>query len=125
MTSITEEMIGRLVPAFYAKVRQDPTLGPVFNGAVKDWDEHLLKLRAFWASVMLAAGTYKGNPLAAHHGHGITPAMFATWLRLWKETAREILPPEEADRIVEKANRIAESLQLGLFYRPARFAGAN
>jgi len=31
---ITEEDIARVVPAFYATVRKDPMLGPIFEDAV-------------------------------------------------------------------------------------------
>lgn len=119
MTNLTENQLGELVDHFYAKVRLDPTLGPVFNAAVDDWPEHLLKLRAFWSSVMLGAGTYKGNPMQAHHRHidRIDPAMFDRWLGLWRETAAERLEPDAAAAIVARAERIAESLQLGLFFR--------
>jgi hemoglobin len=113
-----DERIGQLVSGFYAKVRSDATLGPVFNTAVKDWDVHLDKLRAFWASVVFGTGSYKGNPFAAHIGRGITPQMFDRWLQLWEETALEIFPPSIAETYVTKANRIAESLKLGLFFRP-------
>ena len=75
-------------PAFYARVRQDALIGPVFNGAIGDWPEHLDKLQAFWSSVMLTSGRYKGRPLPAHISHGatITPATFERWLELWRET---------------------------------------
>ena len=44
-------------------------LGPIFNNAIADWPEHLEKLTAFWSSVMLTSGRYKGNPMAAHLKH--------------------------------------------------------
>lgn len=34
--SITEGDIDRLVPEFYARVRKDEVLGPIFNGAIED-----------------------------------------------------------------------------------------
>ena len=46
---ITEEAIARLVPAFYARVREDEVLGPIFNGAVEDWPHHL-EVRAVLAN---------------------------------------------------------------------------
>jgi hemoglobin len=126
---VSEEEIARVVPAFYAKVRQDPMLGPVFNGAIEDWAVHLEKLQAFWSSVMLASGRYKGQPMPAHvrHADQISPAAFARWLQLWSETTRELLPPDAAAAMQEKAGRIAESLALGMqFYkdRAARLASA-
>ena len=117
--SLTDDQLSDLVHRFYAKVRQDDLLGPVFNAAVHDWDEHLEKLSAFWSSVMLTSGRYKGNPMAAHlkHGDVIRPPMFERWLQLWCETAQETLTETGSAGVVAKAERIAESLQLGLFFR--------
>ena len=115
---ITELAIAALVERFYSKARRDPLIGPVFNAAVEDWDEHLHKLRDFWSSVMLTTGRYKGNPMAAHVKHPIEPAFFERWLALWRETAGELFAPALAERFRDKAERIAESLKLALFYRP-------
>jgi len=117
---ITEDDIARLVPAFYARVRQDEVLGPIFNGAIEDWPHHLEKLKAFWSSVMLTSGRYKGQPMVAHvrHEPHMLPDNFARWLSLWKATSAELLAPEAAAAFQDKADRIAESLQLGVqFYR--------
>ena len=118
---MTEADLQQLVDAFYAKVRLDPVLGPVFGRAVTDWPEHLEKLGAFWSSVMLTSGRYKGNPVAAHlrQARAIEPAMFDRWLDLWRETAREALTVSDAAAVIEKAERIAESLKLALFFRIA------
>ena len=116
---ITEKQLEQLVDRFYAKVREDQVLGPVFYGAIADWPEHLEKLSAFWSSVMLTSGRYKGQPMIAHMKHraSIEPAMFDRWLELWGETAREILSEAAAAAIIMKAERIAESLQLGMFFQ--------
>ena len=116
---VTEAQLEKLIPHFYGVVRTDPLLGPVFNDAVGDWPEHLEKLVAFWSSVMLTSGRYKGNPMAAHlkHGARITPEMFGRWLALWGRATAEILPPDLAQALQAKAARIAESLSLGLFFR--------
>jgi hemoglobin len=116
---MTEQLLSTLVDRFYAKVRTDDVLGPVFNAAVRDWPEHLEKLSAFWSSVMLTSGRYKGNPMAAHlkHKAAIDPAMFGRWLELWRETALETLDEQGAAAVVARAERIAESLQLGMFFK--------
>lgn len=116
---MTEDHLAVLVDRFYAKVRDDEQLGPVFNQAIADWSEHLEKLTAFWSSVMLTSGRYKGNPMMAHLKHVavIRPAMFARWLELWRETSRETLDEHGAAGVIAKAERIAESLQLGMFFR--------
>lgn len=117
---ITEERIAELVDRFYAKVRRDPMIGPLFNQAVEDWDEHLAMLGRFWSSVMLTTGRYKGNPMGVHMKHraAIEPRFFDRWLDLWAETTGELFGPAAAAEFQEKARRIAESLKLGLYYRP-------
>ena len=115
---ITELSIAALVERFYAKARRDPVIGPVFNTAVENWDAHLHTLRDFWSSVMLTTGRYKGDPMAAHVKHPIEPSFFERWLDLWRETAAELFAPALAERFRDKAERIAESLKLALFFRP-------
>lgn len=118
---LTESGIRRLVDRFYIKVRQDALLGPVFDRAIADdeWTEHLATMRDFWSSVMLTSGRYHGNPVAAHRRlDGIKPAHFERWLALFGETCRELFGDETATAFQDKAQRIATSLQLALFYRP-------
>ncbi|HYM72934.1 MAG TPA: group III truncated hemoglobin [Stellaceae bacterium] len=120
--SITEPAIAALVTRFYGKARVDPIIGPVFEEAVEDWDEHLAKLCDFWSSVMLTTGRYKGNPMMAHVKQTkIAPDFFDRWLALWHETAGEIFAPAPAAQFNLKAERIAESLKLAMFYRPGNF----
>ena len=119
---VTELGISALVSRFYGKARRDPALGPVFERAVDDWDEHLAKLSDFWSSVMLTTGRYKGNPMAAHLKQPIKPEFFDRWLALWHETAGEVFAAETAAQFGLKAERIAESLKLALFYRPDEIA---
>lgn len=116
---IDEQGLRRLVALFYARVRHDAELGPIFNDAVTDWPEHLEKLTNFWSSVMLTSGRYKGNPVAAHlkHRDRIAPALFERWLALWASTTAEVMPPEAAAALQVKASRIAESLQLAMFFK--------
>ncbi|MTJ81825.1 MAG: group III truncated hemoglobin [Telmatospirillum sp.] len=114
---ITEQAIRRLVHAFYARVRQDPAIGPLFNRQIDDWPAHLDTLSAFWSSVMLSTGRYKGTPMAAHMRLPIEPVFFEHWLALWGRTATDLFTPETAARFIGKAERIAESLKLGLSLR--------
>jgi hemoglobin len=124
---LDDRMIAAVVNRFYDRVRKDPALGPVFNGAVADWDDHLQKLAGFWSSVMLRSGRYKGNPVAAHlrHTDVITPAMFDRWLALWSEVTFELLPEEAARAMQARAAMIAESLKLALFFRLPSGAAAT
>lgn len=111
---LTESDIACLVDRFYDKVRVDPELGPIFNPAVADWDEHKATLVRFWSSVALGTRAYRGNPMAMHRPHPIDAAHFDHWLALWRETAAEVLPAEQAGLFVAHAGRIARSLMYGL-----------
>src|SRR5215469_8908036 len=119
-TQITEEMIRQLVHGFYAKVRQDGSLGPIFARVIgEDWDPHLEKMCAFWSSVMLTSGRYKGNPMLAHlRLKMVTPAHFERWLALFRATAAELFSPMIAQAFIARAETIARSLKLGMFFRP-------
>lgn len=117
---VTEAAITTLVDRFYARVRCDPTLGPVFADAIAEdaWPAHLEKMYAFWSSVMLTNGRYKGNPVSTHRKvAGVTPPLFGDWLDLFEANAAELFVPEIADRFARAAQRIAESLKLALFFR--------
>lgn len=116
-------MIAAVVDEFYARVRRDPVLGPVFDGAVSDWSDHLQKLAGFWSSLMLRSGRYKGNPVTAHlrQQQVISPAMFDRWLALWSDVTSELLPEAAARAMQARAAIIAESLKLALFFQlPSR-----
>jgi hemoglobin len=118
---LSEEAIGELVDQFYAKVRADAELGPVFERTISDWGPHLATMRNFWSSVMLTSGRYKGNPVAVHRRvEGVEFGLFDRWLALFHETCRELFDDDIAAAFGVKAERIAESLKLALFYRPDR-----
>jgi hemoglobin len=85
---ISEAQISALVDAFYAKVRQDPEIGPIFNAIVDDWPYHLALLKDFWSSVLLATGRYKGNPMMRHFQLGLDPQHFERWLYSPRPLAR-------------------------------------
>jgi len=113
---VTEAMIHELVHRFYARVRADAVLGPIFDRVIGDhWDEHLAKLCDFWSSVVLMTGRYHGRPMAAHFRiDGLDATHFGRWLALFRLTASETCPPEAAALFVARAETIAESFQLGL-----------
>ena len=84
---VTEDMISEVVDTFYARVRRDEVLGPLF----------------------------KGRPMAAHAAvPDIEPRHFERWLSLFGDTVAELCPPDAAALFREKAAMIGESLQLGI-----------
>jgi hemoglobin len=119
---VSEENIRQVVDAFYDKVRKDPDLGPIFAIAIPgDWQPHLEKMYAFWSSVILTTGRYKGNPVVKHFAvAGIRQDLFAVWLSLFDETCVDLFDETISGAFRSKAGRIAESLKLALCHRPDR-----
>jgi hemoglobin len=117
-TGIDEAMIDALVEGFYARARTDAVIGPIFAERITDWAPHLAQMKLFWSSVALASGAYQGRPMPKHLPLTIDARHFDRWLELFRQTARELCPPPAADHFIARAERIAQSLELGI-------AGAN
>jgi hemoglobin len=116
---VTEDMIRRLVVTFYDRVLQDPELGPIFRGKLSHrWEEHLAIMVDFWSSIALRTGRYQGKPQQAHTGLALREDHFGRWLSLFEATAREVCEPAVADFFLDRARRIADSLQIGLNIGP-------
>jgi hemoglobin len=113
-TGITEPLIERLVREFYTKIRADAVLAPIFEARIEDWEPHLERMCAFWSSVALMSGRYRGTPMARHLPMPVDADHFDRWLGLFEITAREVCPPEAAAHFLELARRIAASLELGI-----------
>jgi hemoglobin len=113
-TGIDAAMIDRLVRGFYARVRKDDRLGPIFAAKIVDWEPHLQKMCSFWSSVTLMTGAYHGQPMQKHLPLPIDAAHFDRWLEIFAATAQELCPPRAANLFIDRARRIAESLELGL-----------
>lgn len=113
-TGLDEAVLDRLVRRFYGRVRQDPVLGPVFADVIDDWEPHLERMVAFWSSVALMTGRYHGRPMQKHAPLPIGEEHFDRWLALFRDTAREVCPPQGADHVVAAAERIALAMQSSL-----------
>lgn len=113
-TGIDEAMIERLVRGFYTRVRQDAVIGPIFEARIEDWEPHLQRMMLFWSSVVLMSGTYHGQPMRKHVSLPVDGRHFDRWLELFEATARDLCPPAAADLFIDRAHRIAESLELGI-----------
>jgi hemoglobin len=113
-TGIDEAMIERLVRTFYGAVRTDALIGPVFAERIADWEPHLQRMCEFWSSVALMSGRYHGQPMVKHMPLPVDGQHFDRWLELFERTAREVCPPVAADHFIERAQRIAQSLEMGI-----------
>ena len=113
-TGIDEVMIETLVRRFYERVREDTCLAPVFSSRITDWEPHLQRMCGFWSSVALMSGNYHGQPMLAHSSLPIDARHFDRWLMLFETTARDVCPPKAADHFIQRARRIAKSLEFGI-----------
>ncbi len=116
-TGIDEPMIDRLVRTFYGKVQADTLLGPIFEERVADWEPHFKRMSEFWSSVALMSGIYHGRPMQKHLPLPVDARHFDRWLELFRDSAREVCPPAAAEHFIERAERIAQSLEMGIASR--------
>ena len=113
-TGIDEAMIDALVEDFYARVRDDGLIGPIFAARITDWAPHLAQMKLFWSSVALSTGVYQGRPMPKHLPLPIDARHFDRWLEIFVASANALCPPVAAKHFIERARRIAESLELGV-----------
>ncbi len=113
---IDADFIAALVDRFYAAVRVDADLGPIFGERVDDWPAHLGQMNRFWQSILLGAGTFSGNPMMKHLAiPTLGQPHFERWLALFYGTLNDIAPtPAARDHVGAKARMIAESLLAGI-----------
>lgn len=118
---INETYISTLVETFYTRIRSHDVLGPIFAEVIgEDWDPHLAKMKAFWSSVALNSAQYSGKPVPAHQKlDKVQRAHFQIWLELFRQTLDDTAAsPEAVEYFMERAERIAESLQIAMFGTP-------
>lgn len=113
-TGIDETLIEQLVRGFYLRVREDALLGPIFDARIAEWEPHLQRMCAFWSSVTLMSGRYHGQPMRVHLSLPINARYFDRWLALFEATARDLCPPKSANLFIDRAHRIAQSLEFGV-----------
>ncbi|SFP32974.1 hemoglobin [Nitrosomonas cryotolerans] len=110
----TEEEISHLVHAFYTKARKDPSLGPIFEAHVTDWDAHFVQMINFWSGNLLGTNRFRGAPMPKHLAiPELSPQLFERWLQIFKQTTQELDNPALAQQATAMANRIAERLWMG------------
>ena len=113
-TGLDEKVLRNMVHRFYARVRADDVLGPVFADRISDWGRHLERMVAFWSSMALMTGRYHGRPVPAHAPLPIDASHFNRWLGLFRETAQKVCTPVGAKHVIERAEQIARSLHIAV-----------
>lgn len=121
----TREDVALLVDQFYKKVRVNAILGPIFNQAITNWDQHLDHLTTFWESSLFMGKPLKkkyiGNPLEVHvkvdqeNNNSITEHHFGIWLNLWFETIEHLFAGENAELAKRRARKMGTFIHLKIF----------
>lgn len=124
---IDDDYIAAFVDSFYARIREDGLLGPIFAERIADWDRHLGRMKRFWRSILHNSGEFSGNPMAKHITiPGLEERHFAHWLDLFYATLRELERDPQASRLVgTRARMIADSLLTGIAMQGSGLKGAR
>lgn len=113
--------IKTLIHNFYAEVREDKLLGPIFNTMIKDWEQHLNLLVDFWETNLFFIKKYTGNPLAAHvkadkfHDYKINEYHFGVWLNLWFKNIDSLFEGENAQLAKNRARNMSTFMNMEIF----------
>ncbi|MHC9086781.1 group III truncated hemoglobin [Luteimonas sp. RIT-PG2_3] len=106
----SEAEVTRLVHAFYARVRADAQLGPVFEAHVDDWPMHLATLVDFWSAMLRGTRRFRGAPMQRHMViDGMEAALFRRWLALFAQTTAELGNSDLQQQADDMAARIADT----------------
>lgn len=114
---VTTEQIETVVAKFYAAIRADTVLGPIFAAHVPSdgWPAHEDKIARFWRNVVLRQRVYDGNPMQAHMAAGnVRAEHFPRWLALFDKILASELTEDAAQDFSTLAHRIAHGLRLGV-----------
>lgn len=114
-----------LINAFYAKIRKDELLGPIFNSHISEdrWAGHLVNLADFWETNLFGVPKFKGNPTQKHINvdknlnYTISQVHFGKWLQLWFETINELYVGEYAQRAKDAARKMSTGQFLAIWNR--------
>jgi len=124
---VDAQFISDLVDRFYASIRADAVLGPIFARHIADWSPHLVRMKAFWRSILHNSAEFSGNPMQRHAavadaGTSLVEAEFAQWLQLFYDTCNTLaaergMTQDAARQVGERARMIADSLLTGIATR--------
>lgn len=115
---IDQDDVKLLVDSFYEKVVKDKVIGYFFTEVmIITWDNHIPRMYAFWETVLLQKGTYRGHPPLKHvelnRLEPLKQEHFTVWRNLWEETVDELFLGPVAD----DAKRRAEMMEKLLLFK--------
>ncbi len=99
---------------FYASVREDPLIGPIFNEIIEDWPSHIQKIAGFWSLQMGGPAEYRGGLMARHFPLSLKAEHFDAWLGLWTKSSLARFDPPEADEVIQLAQVFRQRMEPAL-----------
>jgi hemoglobin len=109
----SEDDVSTLVHTFYAKVRADELLGPIFESIIKDnWAPHLKRMVDFWSTILLYTHKYKDDPMPKHMQLPVEQRHFDRWLFLFNDTLDTLFAGEIAENAKLRAGSIAKIMMV-------------
>lgn len=123
-SGVTKQRIRAVTSAFYAHVRRDETLGPIFDEVVAetDWPAHIEKVSRFWDLAFRLDNDYAARGfMSAHMKHmHIREEHTHRWLQLFDEALHETCSEREAAAFRAIAQAMMENIRFGLQRRESR-----
>lgn len=115
-TSLFDRLGGRpklmqLLKYFYADVRQQREIAPIFAAHIQDWPAHLEKIADFWSGATGGPARYRGAMPLKHLPLGLEERHFQAWLGLWARHCRAHLAAVEAEELIAVAEGIGQRLR--------------
>lgn len=110
---LNEEDVTLLVHTFYAKVREDALLGPIFEPIIKNnWAPHLSRMVDFWSTILLYTRKYKDDPMPKHMQLPVEQRHFDRWLLLFNETLNNLFTGTVTENARLRAASIARIMMV-------------
>ena len=112
-----------LIDRFYASVRADALLAPIFEPVLHDhWPAHLERMVDFWCTACKIERRFRGDVYKKHMAlPRMAPAHLARWLQLWRQHTEALCTPTQAEHLQDVAIGVARVMHLGWFgHLPSR-----
>lgn len=111
------EDVKLLVDEFYAEIRRDTLLAPIFNGVIGDrWSAHLAKMYTFWQTVLLGERTYSGSPFVPHASLPVDSFHFERWVGIFNIVVDRNFKGALADEAKWRARQMAAMFEMKIMH---------